>query len=89
MTAAGTRYLVVLTRRPGFDEALVAPHLAFLDELRAHGRVELSGGFGDRSGGAYLLRGIDSLEQARAVVARDPLVAQGASDPVVHAWHAR
>ncbi|MDH5834169.1 YciI family protein [Luteimonas kalidii] len=76
-------------RRPGFDEALVAPHLAFLDELRAQGLVELSGGFDDRTGGAYLLRGVDSLEQAHAIVARDPLVTQGASDLILHAWHAR
>lgn len=89
MNATATRYLVVLMRRPGFDEALVAPHLAFLDDLRAQGLLELSGGFDDRSGGAYLLRGLDSLEQARALVARDPLVAQGASDLLLHAWHAR
>ena len=60
MNAPAPRYLVVLMRRPGFDEALVAPHLAFLDELRAQGLLELNGGFADRSGGAYLLRGIAS-----------------------------
>jgi uncharacterized protein YciI len=89
VSAPGMRYLVVLTRRPGFDEALVAPHLAFLDELREQGLLELSGGFADRSGGAYLLRGVGSLEQAQTLVARDPLVAQGASDLALHAWHAR
>ncbi len=29
------RYLVLALRRPDFDEAAVAPHLAFLDDLRA------------------------------------------------------
>ncbi|TWG91451.1 uncharacterized protein YciI [Luteimonas sp. J16] len=83
------RYLVVLMRRPGFDEALVAPHLAFLDDLRAQGVLELSGGFSDRSGGAYLLRGPSALEEARAIAMRDPLVAQGASDLILHEWIAR
>jgi len=83
------RYLVVLMRRPGFDEALVAPHLAFLDDLRAQGVLELSGGFSDRSGGAYLLHGLSGLEEARAIAMRDPLVAQGASDLTVHEWNSR
>ncbi|MGJ4729570.1 YciI family protein [Luteimonas sp. SDU101] len=76
-------------RRPGFDERLVAPHLDFLDQLRAQGLLELNGGFADRSGGAYLLRGLASLAEAEAIVARDPLVVHGASDAVVHEWLAR
>lgn len=89
MTTPAPRYLVLLMRRPGFDEALIAPHIAFLDALRAEGRLELNGGFGDRSGGAYLLRGVDSLAEAEAIVARDPLAVHGASDIVVHEWLAR
>ena len=89
MSTPTTRYLVLLMRRPGFDERLVAPHIAFLDELRADGLLELNGGFSDRSGGAYLLRGIASLEEAEAIVARDPLAVHGASDIVVHEWLAR
>ena len=83
------RHLVVLMRRPGFDEALVAPHIAFLDGLREQGLLELNGGFSDRSGGAYLLRGPSALEEARAIAMRDPLVAQGASDLTVHEWNSR
>jgi uncharacterized protein YciI len=83
------RYLVLLMRRPGFDEALIAPHVDFLDALRADGKLELNGGFSDRSGGAYLLRGIASLAEAKAIVARDPLAVHGASDIVVHEWLAR
>ncbi|TYT27424.1 hypothetical protein FZO89_01265 [Luteimonas viscosa] len=79
----------MLMRRPGFDPSLVGPHTAFLDELRARGLLEMSGGFGDRSGGAYLLTGIDSLEQAREIAGRDPLVIQGASDLAVHEWNTR
>ncbi len=86
---SASRHLVILTRRPGFDEALIAPHIAFLDELRARGLLELNGGFSDRSGGAYLLRGVADLGQARAIAERDPLVLRGASDLIVHEWNAR
>ena len=89
MNAPASRYLVLLMRRPGFDEALVAPHIAFLDELRAQGLLELNGGFGDRSGGAYLLRGVGSLAEAEAIVERDPLAVHRASDITVHEWLAR
>jgi uncharacterized protein YciI len=89
VTAPTPRYLVLLMRRPGFDEALIGPHARFLDGLRGQGRLELSGGFSDRSGGAYLLRGLAGLEEARMVAAQDPLVLHGASDIVIHEWLAR
>ncbi len=66
------RYLVMTFRRPGFDDGLIAPHLTFLDELRAQDRLEMTGGFSDKSGGAYLLRA-DSLEEAQAIAGADPL----------------
>lgn len=82
------RYLVMAMRRPDFDESVIAPHLAFLDELRAAGLLELTGGFSDKSGGAYLLRGIASLEEARAIVARDPLAIRRSSELTVYEWNA-
>jgi uncharacterized protein YciI len=84
-----TRYLVVAMRRPDFDEAVVAPHLAFLDELRVRGQLAMTGGFADRTGGAYVLENIAGLEQARAIVAADPLVTTGSSDLTVHEWNTR
>ena len=84
-----TRYLVLAMRRPSFDDAVIAPHKAFLDDLRARGLLEMTGGFGDGSGGAYLLRNVASLEDARAIVAADPLALQHASDLIVHEWHTR
>lgn len=83
------RYLVVAMRRPDFDEAVVAPHLAFLDDLRARGQLAMTGGFADRSGGAYVLENIASLEQARAIVASDPLATTGSSDLAIHEWNTR
>lgn len=87
--SAGVRYLVMAMRKPGFDASVVQPHLDFLAGLRERGLLELTGGFTDGSGGAYLLRGVASLEQARALVAQDPLVLQDASELIVHEWNAR
>ncbi len=82
-------YLVLAMRKPNFDERVVAPHLAFLDDLRARGLLALTGGFSDRSGGAYLLQGVDDLAQAQAIVAADPLTIQGCSDLTVYEWNTR
>jgi uncharacterized protein YciI len=82
------RYLVYLLRRPDVDPAVVPLHIAFLDDLRAQGRVELSGGFSDKSGGAYLLRA-DDLAAAQATVQRDPAHTSGGWTITVHEWLAR
>ena len=76
-------------RRPSFDDAVIAPHLAFLDELRAAGQLDMTGGFSDRSGGAYVLVNVSSLDEARAVAARDPLALTGTSDLTVYEWNTR
>ena len=83
------RYLVIAMRRPSFDDAVIAPHLAFLDELRAAGQLDMTGGFSDRSGGAYVLVNVSSLDEARAVAARDPLALTGTSDLTVYEWNSR
>jgi uncharacterized protein YciI len=82
------RYLVYLLRRPDVDPAVVPLHIAFLDDLRTQGRIELSGGFSDKSGGAYLLRA-DDLAAAQAIVQRDPAHASGGWTITVHEWQAR
>ncbi len=84
-----TRYLVMAMRRSSFDDAVIAPHLAFLEELRAMGQLEMTGGFSDRSGGAYVLVNVSSLDEARAVAARDPLALTGTSDLTVYEWNTR
>ncbi|GAE53044.1 YCII-related domain superfamily protein [Xanthomonas arboricola pv. pruni str. MAFF 311562] len=55
-----TRYLVVAMRKPDFPADVVQPHRAFLDTLRAAGQLELTGGFSDGSGGAYVLINVAS-----------------------------
>jgi len=81
------RYLVLVMRNPGFDPALIEPHRGFLAELRAQQRIELSGGFGDRSGGAYLLRA-ESLADATQIAHHYPLHRSGASQVTLHEWDA-
>ena len=82
------RYLVLLRRRPDVDPAVVPVHIAFLDDLRTQGRIELSGGFSDKSGGAYVLRA-DDLAEAMAMVQRDPAHTSGGWTITVREWLAR
>jgi len=86
--AAMQRYLVMVMRNARFDPAAVQPHRDFLEGLRAGGRLELSGGFADGTGGAYLLFAED-LAQAMATVHADPAYVSGGWDFTVHEWHAR
>ncbi|WP_426271164.1 YciI family protein [Dyella kyungheensis] len=81
------RYLVLAMRRPDFDPAIVQPHLDFLEGLRGGGRLELSGGFSDRSGGAYLMRAAD-MDEALSIVHQDPAYTSGGWDITVHEWNA-
>ncbi|HEY8585333.1 MAG TPA: YciI family protein [Rhodanobacter sp.] len=81
------RYLVLLIRRPRLDPDVVPSHLAYLERLRGQGRLEMSGGFSDKSGGAYVLLASD-LADATALVQRDPASVSGGWDITVHEWQA-
>ncbi len=81
------RYLVMAMRLPQFDTGQIGPHRDFLDTLRAQGRLELAGGFADKSGGAYVLRAVD-LEEARVLAFGDPLHVTGSSQVEVYEWQA-
>jgi uncharacterized protein YciI len=80
-------YLVMVMRRPQYDPAVVPAHKGFLDELRAEGRLERSGPFADKSGGAYLLHAAD-LAEAQAIAHRDPAHVSGGWDVTVYEWQA-
>lgn len=82
------RYLVMAMRKPNFSDDVIAPHLAFLDKLRAAGQLEMTGGFSDKSGGAYVLN-VESLGQAEAIAADDPLATSGSSLITVYEWNTR
>jgi uncharacterized protein YciI len=81
------RYLVMAMRKPDFSEAVVAPHLMFLDGLRLAGKREMTGGFSDKSGGAYVLN-VDTLAEALAIAAADPLATSDSSTLTVYEWNA-
>ena len=82
------RYLILAMRRPELDLAAVPRHQAYLDELREQGKLELSGPFGDQSGGAYLLRAGD-LAEATAIAHGDPAHLSGGWQLTVHEWQAK
>jgi len=82
------RYLVIAIRHAQFDAGVVPLHLQFLDDLRAAGRVELSGPFGDKSGGAYLMLA-DDLAHAEATAFADPAHTSGGWDITLYEWAAR
>lgn len=79
------RFLVMAMRLPQFDSAQIRPHREFLQALREQGRLELSGGFSDQSGGAYVLLAAD-LEEARVLAFGDPLHVTGSSRVDVYEW---
>ena len=85
--ATATRYLVMAMRTPAFDPVQGAAHQAYLQQLRERGVLMLTGGFADGSGGAYILKNLDSLEQAKALVATDPLALRNASELTVYEWN--
>ena len=82
-------YLVLAMRKPSFDDTVIAPHKAFLDALSANDQLHLTGGFSDGTGGAYVLKNIDTLDVAKAIVASDPLAIHGSSELTIHEWNTR
>lgn len=84
-----TCYLVVVKRTPAFRDDVAAEHVRFLDELRARGQLLLTGGFSDKSGGAYVLQEVADLAAAQALVATDPLLVQGSATASIHEWNTR
>lgn len=82
------RYLVIAIRHANFDPAMVALHKQFLDDLRDQGRIELSGPFGDSSGGAYLMHA-DDLAHAQTTAHADPAHTSGGWDITLYEWAAR
>ncbi|AOX61297.1 MULTISPECIES: YciI family protein [unclassified Stenotrophomonas] len=84
-----TCYLVMVTRTPDFRDEVGAEHARFLDEVRARGQLLLTGGFTDKSGGAYVLQDIADLAAAQALVDSDPLLLHGSATARIHEWSTR
>ncbi len=84
-----TCYLVMVTRTPAFRDEVGAEHVRFLDEVHARGQLLLTGGFTDKTGGAYVLQDIGDLAAAQALVDTDPLLVHGSATARIHEWSTR
>ena len=82
------RYLVLTLRTPQFQTSVIEEHYAFLDCLKQDGKLELSGPFTDKSGGAYLINAAN-LEEARALAFSDPVHTTKSSIVTVYEWNAK
>ena len=66
---------------------LVEDTAALADVIR--GQLHLTGGFADGSGGAYVLCNVADMDEARAIVATDPLAIHDCSELTIHEWNTR
>ena len=64
-------YLVLVTRTPAFRDEAGAEHARFLDEVRARDQLLITGGFTDKTGGAYVLHNVADRAAARAALEAD------------------
>lgn len=78
-------FLILTTRTPRFNPEMIARHYEHLDRLAAKGQLGLSGAFTDATGGAYVVTA-ETMEEARAIAAVDPLIASGSSTAAVKEW---
>ncbi|PCI57676.1 MAG: hypothetical protein COB34_06205 [Methylophilaceae bacterium] len=79
------KYLVLAMRTPRFQQSVINPHIAFLDSLRKQGKLEMSGPFTDKTGGAYLIKAAN-IEDANAIAFTDPLHTTKSSIVSVCEW---
>ncbi len=82
------KYLVIVIRTPNFQPEVIEQHRVFLDQLRLKDKLEVSGPFTDKSGGAYILKA-ESLEEALEIAYRDPIHITKSSIVTVHEWNAK
>jgi uncharacterized protein YciI len=67
-----------------FDRHVPA-HIAFVRDLIAKGHKAKTGYWGEFGGGMLLFEA-DSLEQAKEIVAQDPLIQNGCVEFELHEW---
>lgn len=73
-----------LVDKATFDK-FVPAHKQFVRDLIAKGHQAKTGYWAERGGGMLLFRA-DSMEEARAIVAQDPLVQNGCVSYELHEW---
>ncbi|PSN20393.1 hypothetical protein C7271_02440 [filamentous cyanobacterium CCP5] len=67
-----------------FDQHVPA-HVEYVKQLAVHGHQAKTGYWAERGGGMLLFQA-ESLDQAQAIVAKDPLVAHGCVEYELHEW---
>jgi uncharacterized protein YciI len=77
-------YVVLLKYVKPIEEVnrVVAPHRAYLDTLLASGVLIASGPQNPRTGGVFLIKGIDKVELDE-VIAKDPFKIEGIAEYTV------
>ena len=79
------------TRVDDADErkAMFAGHMANMDRLSKEGKLALAGPFGDDAGdwrGLFVFA-VDSIDEAKALVATDPVIIKGEMVAEYHKWY--
>jgi len=82
------RYLVVAIRNPEFQPSIIESHHAFLDHWRQQGKIELSGPFTDKSGGAYIVKA-ENFQEAQSLVLNDPIHTTNSATVTIYEWSAK
>ena len=90
------RYVLVILRTgptpvmdPEARKAMFAGHMANIQRLSKSGQLALAGPFDDAGGdwrGLFLFA-VDDIDQARALVATDPVIASGEMVAEYHRWY--
>lgn len=75
-------------RTPQFQPSVIEAHKAFLERLRQSGKLEISGPFTDKTGGAYLIRA-ENIDEAKALAFSDPVHITKSSVVTVYEWNAK
>jgi uncharacterized protein YciI len=70
--------------KPSFDQHVPA-HKSYVEELIAKGHKAKTGYWAERGGGMLLFEA-NSLDEAKAIVAKDPLIANQCVEYELHEW---
>ncbi|MEO0538975.1 MAG: YciI family protein [Cyanobacteria bacterium P01_A01_bin.123] len=73
-----------IVKKTTFDHYVPA-HMAYVKALITEGHQAKTGYWADKGGGMLLFQA-DSLDTAKAIVERDPLIQNGCVDYELHEW---
>lgn len=74
-----------IVNKPAFDQHVPA-HVTYVKDLIAKGHQAKTGYWAELGGGMLLFQA-SSLEEAKAIVAQDPLIQNGCVEYELHEWH--